>query len=51
MTHFVKIVNFAILGVVKMRDKIFKPIHIHTANDYLSDAVSEKAVSIKVPEI
>ena len=31
--------------------KIFKPIPIHTENDYLSDAASEKAVSIKVPEI
>ena len=38
-------------GVVKMRDKIFKPIPIHTENDYLSDAASEKAVSIKFPEI
>ena len=31
--------------------KIFKPTLMHTANDYLSDAGSEKAVSIKVLEI
>ena len=31
--------------------KFFKPILMHTKNDYLSDAGSEKSVSIKVPEI
>ena len=31
--------------------KIFKPILMHTKNDYLSDAGSEKAVSLKLLEI
>ena len=31
--------------------KIFSPTLSHTENDYLSDAASEKAVSIKVLEI
>ena len=31
--------------------EILKPILSHTKNDYLSDAGSEKAVSVKVPEI